>query len=355
MRLLLVIVALLLCALPSLAGGYADGFVEDGYAYNVASGYWFKGGYAYSRTRIDYSEPYVYCGRTYYQPYYYHRYTKVLDASTVKPSDPDFRVKLLEIAKQRDAIEGAIRKSANQHNEFLESVQALGLSGNFTFQGYGQAPSYANPLRYGSLQYGAYGQQNAATIYTYKEAVDAYNTLDPNVLFQQSASLTKGAQALAGQANTEFTGLVDRANAGIQRAAEIDAAGRASSAALAAARAAPQTSTQSSTTVIQPTPLVPQQLPPGDDEPAAMPKVGVRGGGRLPFPAANACVSCHYGASAAAKFDISLWKGLPDERKGQIIRDHLLTTDQVKLMPRQKNGSPGPRLTLKQVREFAEN
>lgn len=351
------LVMMLLCAgagASAASGYYADGFQEDGYTYRA--GYWWSGDQPYTRARIDYYEPYTYsyCGRYYTQQkaYWYWKYSKAYDASTVSPKDPDFRTKLLEIAKQRDRIEGEIRKSAAQHNEFLEAVQVLGLQGNFEWKGYGTAPLYASPQRaaYGqSLQYGQFGN-NASTIFGYSQLTEAYNTLDPNILFQQSASLTKGAQSLAGQANSEFNTSLDKAIRAQGRAAEIVAQGIASERALIAARAAPQSST--TTTVTQPGPVAPPEpvLPPDQEAPPVMPKVV---GGRVPFPAAADCMACHSGAKVEGRFDVTTWWGLPEARRRVIIRDRLLTDDMAKLMPRKPDGG-AHRLPPGKLKQFME-
>lgn len=347
MRSMLVLLASFLCALAlflcgaSVCGAstyYADGYTEDGYVYR--GGYWWAAGDPYTRTRIDYTEPYYYCGRVYYRPYYYYKYTRVYpDVSTVKSTDPDYRSKLLEIAKQRDKIEGDIRKSAAQHNEFVEAVQALGFTSNFTWQSYGVSPTYASPLRY---QVGNFGV-NASTIYGVSQYAEAYNPYDPNIDAQQSAALAKGAQAYAESAQGGFNTRANIFATGIQRAAEIEAAGRASERALIAARAAPQTRT--TTTVITPN---------ASDVPDVMPKVSV-GAKVAPFAAANECMACHSGSNVNGKFDVTAWKTLTEDQKFSIVSNHLLTKDLTKRMPRKEDGSVGNRLSARKIKEFLEN
>lgn len=328
---LIATVFVLVMALPLMATE------EDGYVLGQA-GYWWKEGVPYTRQRIDYTENYYYCGRWVPKYFYYYKYTKAYDVNTVKATDPDYRTKLLEIAKQRDRIEGDIRKSAAQHNEFIEAVQALGFTSNFTWQGYGVAPTYASPLRY---QVGNFGV-NASTIYGVSQYAEAYNPYDPNIDAQQSAAVAKGAQAYAESATAGFNARANIFATGIQRAAEIEATGRASERALIAARAAPQTRT--TTTVITPNP---------SDVPDVMPKVSV--GTRAPFTAASECMACHSGSNVQGKFDVTAWKTLTEDQKFSVVRSRLLTNDLDKRMPRKEDGSAGHRLSARKIKEFLEN
>lgn len=62
---------------------------------------------------------------------------------TLSYRDPEWKTKLLGIVKYRDEVEAKLRQSAIQQQEFLQTVQSLGLSGNFRMQEYGQNP-YSN-------------------------------------------------------------------------------------------------------------------------------------------------------------------------------------------------------------------
>lgn len=336
---------ILVLFLVLLSGGFVCavdpvvGFTEDGYSY-VGAGYWTRGGNYYTRNRVDWGE-YVYrnCCR-YYEAYYYYKYYPATPpVSSVSPTDPDFRVKLLEIAKQRDAIEGSIRKSAAQHNEFVEAVAALGLSGNFNWQGYGAAPK-----GYGSYQLGNFGA-NASTVYGYSSVADLYGQTDLNVLYQQSSKLAQNAQQLSGQATTDFADLVKQAGSNQGAVAEILAKGQAAAAVLNATKADPTVRVVNRAYTVQfgsdgqpvVTPVVPQ----------------VDKGAPLKVLVTSDCMACHGKVEPKGKLDLSNLSALTLEQKMNIV-GRLVTKDPAKVMPRKPDGGPGVRWSGDKVKLFLE-
>lgn len=305
----------------------ADGVIEeDGYVF--ADGYWFKGGVAYSREKQWEKEYYTantyngcYC--TPYQTYkwvYTWKYTK---APLPSYKSADWRLKLLDIAAARDKVEGVMRVNALEQQSFTEAVGALGLSGNFYWQGYGR-----NPVKgYEPGVHLSAAGVNASTVYgySYSSVADVYGSTDLNVLYQQSARLTEGAQALAGEANTGFQGLVGQEGNNRARVAEILAKGQASSQTLKASEASPSshTSTTVTATGVQPNVFL-----------------------KLSGPAT--CVECHSGQKVSGGFDISKFNpATASAEVRQKVVARLVTNDPKLRMPLGK-----PALTAEQAMQF---
>lgn len=321
---------LLLCL---FSGGVAVALEEDGYVFN--EGYWWKDGVAYSRNKEYYG--YVsYYGYS-YPRYYYYSYTPAV--ANINPQALDADAKLLDIAAARDRTEGKVRLANQKHAAFLEKVDKLGLAGNFSWQGYGAAipgPAYGNK----SLFYGSYGfNGNTPYGYTYNQVADLYGTLDPNVLFQQSASLTKGAQGLAGQANTEFNNLLKTATDGMNRAAEIREQGIAAERVLNASKAAPQAKviTQGSGVGTAPAQSQPQGV-------IALPNAAQATRNAL-------CASCHSAQNKKGGFDVTKWGELTPDQKMYVV-NIVTTADEKHRMPRKEDGGVGPKVTLQQLEAF---
>ena len=304
-------------------------------------GYYWKDGYAY--TRAQYYQPgYYKCG-AYYPGYYYYTYTYVpaYNSASVTYSDPGWRSKLLDIAAARDKIEGEMRKSAAEQRYFTEAVSALGLTGNFRFQNYG-----ADPYGY-SPHSNAYAAVNTggSTLYGYsvKQVADLYGATDMNVLYQQAERLTRGAQDLAGQANTQHGALVQQEGNNKARVAEI----------LAKAELLKSLDQPRATVTKQEVGFKQESTTKADSSAALAQTVDTDI--RVAFQAVlkTECLACHSGADAKAKYDLTHWDTMGRaERSKAVLR--LTTTDQDKVMPRTKDGH-GKRLTDAQVQLFLLN
>lgn len=319
---------------------------EDGFTFS--EGYWWKGGTAYSRQRVNWG-PWIYPSHYYgysftpYQAYYYYEYTPAV--KQIDSTAPDAESKLLDIAAARDRIEGRVRLANQKHAAFMEKVDKLGLGGNFTWQNYGiapQGPSYGGSLPGipKSFFYGNFGA-NGNTVYGYNAISQAYNQLDPNILFQQSSTRAQSALELGKQANTEANSLISSALAPLGQAATIQAEGIARARVLEASKGAPQ-----STTVIQGQGLAPVA-------PAIMPKIAV--GSNLTAAQQvrfEACASCHSGPNAKAKFDIAMFDKFGPEDRMHVL-NLLVTDDDSKRMPRKVDGS-ADRLPFEKFKAFLQ-
>jgi cytochrome c553 len=178
--------------------------------YVFREGYFWKDGVPYQRYRTRY------CSRGCY--YYRYSYRRV---PVVSSKTPDWRAKLLDIASQRDRFELNNKKSALEHNEFLEAVNALGLSGNFRVNGYGAPVQYAQGLAASGIQQPFAEQGTSVYGYSYSTLADVYGSTDLNVLYNQAGNLAKDSLALGDRAVTGHRALVQEEGHNRARVAEI--------------------------------------------------------------------------------------------------------------------------------------
>lgn len=338
----------------AMAGDYANGTVEDGYTYR--DGYWWYYQNPYTRERVVTPGSVYYANGCRYTsaPSYSYSYTlytgKIAPAYTppAVPSytEPGWRGKLLDIASQRDKGELALRQLSAEHSAYLESLNALGLSGNFRINGYGQSLGYPQSS-YGGANLGSYGVNgNTLYGYSYQSIKDAYGETNMNTLYQQAARNTQTAQQLGGQAHTEFSALVAAAGNNQARVAEILAKAAAVERAFNAANPQPRTTTTTSGsgTIIKPNPPN-DPMPPADDQQAIQDGISFLKNTGVPL-----CGTCHSGANAKGKFDIASYPNLTQAQKA-VVWERLTTTDDNLVMPRTADGRPA-RLSGAQKREF---
>ncbi|MFI4876967.1 MAG: hypothetical protein ACIALR_16560, partial [Blastopirellula sp. JB062] len=219
--------SLLLCAAiaaihppAATADNYANGATHGDYAYR--DGYWWSGGYAYTRAKSYYYDA---CGRHRYR-WTYSRIPNPYSKSGAYPpsadqlaglnyKSPDWMKDLFGIAAQRDRYVLSERRAAIEQQYFLKAVDALGLSNNFGVQGYGQAVNYGGGLTpgagFGSLgaatQTPAYGGQSIYG-YSYSRVSDAYNQADRGELLNQYNNTTNKAYDLAGASANNLRDLI---------------------------------------------------------------------------------------------------------------------------------------------------
>jgi len=339
MRWFLLVFVVLIAILVSIPSAQSAEVVNsDGYVH--ADGFYVKNGVTHTRDIVWYKKwvwvNACYKGGCYVNGYwtytweYYYEYTPVkLPAA----SDPEWRIKLLAIAAARDKAEGKLRYYAQEQNHFLEAVNALGLHGNFRYEAYGRNP--VAPTGYGNLQLSHAGI-NGNTIYgySYSQVADAYGHTDLNALYQQSGFLTKNAQQLAGQANSEFNALIQQAGGNAARIAEILAKGKVGRDVIESIKGSPETRVE---TKVNGTVTVPNTVNASSDV--------VQSFLKLSGPAT--CVACHSGNKLEGGFDVSR---IPTMEPQEIIE---------KVLPRlvdknEKNRMPKglPALTGEQVRQF---
>lgn len=338
----IILIIFLAITIPVIASEYSNGYVTPG-GYTYQNGYWYYDSIAYNRTQVWY--PAGYYNNCYNAGYWYWSYTKAnisntYNTNTYNTVPVDWRTQLLDLAKQRDTAELGLRKSALEQIAYLESINALGLTGNFRIQNYGQAiqfPGYAGGMNYASVNQG-----NTLYGYSYNTVKEAYGSTDMNVLYQQASRLTQGAQQLAGDAHRDFSGLVTQAGDNQSRIAEILAKAAAAEKVLNAAN--PQPSTRTTTTVTG-----------SGSTSTVMPKVDdtlVEDTKRfLTYTGIPLCGSCHSGQTLKGKFDILTYPTMTSDQKN-VIWDRIFSKDPDKVMPRSVDGRPGTPLTAAQKQDF---
>jgi hypothetical protein len=233
-----------------------------------------------------------------------------------------WREQLLAIAAERD-----------EHRQYLEAVNALGLGGGRgAVDLYGQISTYGHPFAaQGATQYGQVSLQGA------------YPDVDLKVLFNQASKLAENAQGLAGQATGDFAGLVSQE--GLQRAevARIIARGQAAAQVLAAMQ-----DQQGSVTSTE---FLLRQKPSGDWQ------VGPQTGGALQGQApqeilgqpsqapaqidalvAAKCAKCHTGPNAKSGLQLAAWSALSSETQRNVLSRILSDDAEVRMPPPPADG-----------------
>jgi hypothetical protein len=242
--------------------------------------------------------------------------------------DPGWRSKVIDVVRDRDEAAA-----------YANALKALGVT---------QPTAYANPA-FGS--YGASGSTGYG--YTYETLRSAYGETNLNSLYQQAGRLTQGAQQLAGQAHTEFSGLVQQAGDSAGRVAEQLARGQAAAQALRAA--AGQSVEATKTTVIGggTTTTLPTVEPTATAEPVAEPNVSVQSGKvfleRVGLPK---CGSCHGQKEPKGGFSI-LDYPTADPEKRQKVLARLFHPSPEKRMPQTADGKHVP-LSAAELKAFID-
>ena len=324
---------------PAAASGYANGYCEDGYTWR--NGYWWRDGIAYKRVRYR-RKVWYNCGlfgcRSCYRWEYYWRYIPVdpqpASRTYITPETPGWRAKLLEIAKQRDEIEGKMRMSALEHSEFIESVRLLGLESNFRWQGYGAGVTYSqaalSPVAPLTGAFGSYYSQlpqaQGNTVYGYglSTLIDVYGNVDLGALFQQALRLRQQSAQAESKATSEVHALLGQLDKNVSRIQEIQAKGEAAAKVLKAAEP------KDRVTLLQ---QFWQQTPQRVAQSLNGKTQAVHQSVALIFR--NKCVSCH--SADKAEGDLNLepeqLAGLSFEARQSIFK-RVLTDDPAKRMPK---------------------
>ncbi len=343
-RFLFLTMVLILALVMSLSPAQASSVNGDGY-YTGNDGYYYydEGGTTYGPyyRKQQYYTYYAY-GKAYYA--YYYSYYPINKQVTY--TDPDWRSQLLKIAQNRDKIEGKLRLNASEQKYFLEAVEALGLAGQFRFQNYG-----ADPYGYNSLSISPAGYQGKTiTGYSLSTFIDAYGNFDRNILFQQASRHTQNAQQLAGQATTDFAGLVQQEGNNSARVAEILAKGEAAAKVLQASKAENQAqiTTREFRFQIEQTPDGKVEVKPIPEQQAT-----IQSNVQVNFyqVAALQCASCHAGSKPKGNFDVFSFATMKEEDKKK-VRERLTTQDAKLRMPRNPDGTAGQPLHKSMVEVF---
>lgn len=197
-RFVLAIVAVLILACPVVAGSF-----------HFSNGYWWKNGQAYERykTKCWYRNCY---GYRYYKWCWKYRKVNVISSRT-----EGWREKLIALKEQRERYQARLDESANEHNEFIETLRELGLDGSYYGTSVGKA--YIDRSRPYAIQ-GGYSQLTApqgSTVYGYtpsgyNEIADVYGNVDLGSIYNSAIRLADDSNKYGSQATNSAMSLVDK-------------------------------------------------------------------------------------------------------------------------------------------------
>lgn len=220
MRTLLLLLVLLLGAANVANAEYSNGHCEGSYTYR--DGYWYDcHGQGYTRYKTKcYTNRcnWYWCWQ--YTPYY-----------APKPTKPvDWRAAVVQMAEARESAQDKLKASQEENKAFIEAMNALGLNSGsslplqgYPLGGFSLRPtgSYLPTLDFRQTIQSGFNAEQGNTLFSVSQLSDIYSQNDLQVLFQQASQLAQNAQALAGDATSQFDEVVTREAAGRQRVAEI--------------------------------------------------------------------------------------------------------------------------------------
>ncbi len=327
--------------------------------YIYRDGYYWSGDRAYTRTL--YQDPgYWRCG-LYYPGASHYRYAEVAVYNrpalvvnrTVSYQDPGWRSKLLDIAAGRDKVEGEIRKAAFDQQYYMEAVKALGLEGNFRWQGYGFSPFGDTPsavMPYAAVQ----GKTDYG--YTYNALGKVWGDNELPQLWQMANQHVQGSQQLAGAGQAGFQALVTQEGSNRARVADILAKSEIASKVientrmgnqiLAALAAGPEVKGYA----FQITSSAKVQRTEANVDPAVKQDLSAQ----FRTVATQLCASCHSGETKKGKFDIATYPTLTPEQK-EVVWERLITPDDKRVMPQPQPGEQVKRIPAAVFRLFILN
>lgn len=184
----------------------------SGYTYR--DGYYWRDGQAYARYRAKV------CYGSYCRYEWRYKPVAAQKRSRIDYQDEGWRARLLELAKNKDAWLQSAKRSALEHNEFLEAVKALNLEAEV-----GYSPRYAEAGGYAYAQQSGYQPiaQQGDTVYGYSlnRTLEQYGSADNSVLFDQAERLTEQAQELGGDAHERFMASLQLESSARERVARV--------------------------------------------------------------------------------------------------------------------------------------
>lgn len=319
------------CAALFLLAGQAS---ASDYVYR--DGYWWCGNAAYSKWIVP---AYTDCYGRYYGERYYYTYSHTAYAPKLTPADPNWRSRFLDLQEKRDEAK-AFQDALNAFNGGNGGVPASPALSGVGVPGYGYAAN--------SLQLGSYGA-NGSSLYGYstKALSDLYGD---NSLPLALQAYSRAVDNLQKSQDPAIAGLGDavRVLASGQRSA-ADTLSRGIAGALVLAASQGQGATQAQSTSVpsypgNPTPQAPPgaaQMPTADLPPAIWQA-------KAAIFNLN-CVACHGGKKLEGKLDLRNVQTLTGDQWDAIV-DRVTTEDLSRRMPRNPDGTPGQRLTPRDLR-----
>lgn len=353
------------------ASEYSNGYVSAA-GYTFRDGYWYQGDTAYQRitTKVPYTyNTYGHCGTCYPVTAYRYSYSyKPVEVkkTTVTYSEDQWRARLLELVKARDTYESQIRYSQTEQAEFLEAVRALGLEGNFHYDGYGRPVVSYEKQKY-QHEYQQFPQQQGATIYGYRELADIYGNVDLGQIYNSVLRLREQSYANESEATTQVHTLVGTLAERMAQIKEIEARGRTAAQVLTATEPKDRATVLREFWSSQPGGRVRIERTTVGSADGVIDAVGA-GAAQAAGAVADAareqalqkvqsivqskCLACHNDAKESGGLNLTQLELLTQAQAGKILERIKPTTDPALRMPLAADHSPGEPLSPEEVAAF---
>lgn len=200
------------------------------------------------------------------------------------------------------------------------------------------------------VQYSQPIAQQGSTVYGYQAITNYQNQVDLGSLYNQAARLTDQAQQLAGQAATDFQGLVQAEGQSRADVARILAQGQAAKEALQAIsmpqRVVEQRIFSFKVTTQPDGNLKVEEVKSEPDFGLVTPKQSVGNAMSVSNILTEKCVKCHNNTKSMGGLNLL---SVITESQQQEILNRVVTDDQSLLMPRSVDNKPGPRLSNQEI------
>lgn len=200
------------------------------------------------------------------------------------------------------------------------------------------------------VQYSQPVAQQGTTVYGYQAITNYQQQVDLGALYNQAARLTDQAQQLAGQAATDFQGLVQAEGQNRADVARIIAQGQAAKEALQAVNVPQRVVEQkifSFRVTTQPDGNIKvEEMKSEPDFGLVTPKQSAGNALDVSKILTDKCVKCHNGTKSMG--GLNLMSPITENQQQDIL-NRVVTDDPALLMPRSADNKPGPRLSNQEI------
>jgi len=310
--------------------------------YVFSNGFYWSGGQAFTRVKVLSKQ----CINGTCRQVYTYQYQLVNPQPQVEvevpaapvPATPEasssygWREQLLRLAEQREKYELQVRRSAEEHREFLEAINALGIQAGLAGPGY----THVTGGQY-SADGSAYVQQalpQGSTVYGYSAAADVYGDVDLGALYQQALRLAEQSTEYGSVATANATSLIQQEGNNRARVAEILARGQAAREALESTRLGSEAHVR-----IQGTTSGQSQVQ-AQVQSGPLPELGA--------VVQNSCVKCHGGEKTLGNLNMTDLSSI-DAAMGRKILERIVNPDPEMRMP------PEQPLTAREIMTFFQH
>lgn len=338
-------VAMVLILGTAYAQSYAVGHVENGYSY-LGNGLWqWPGGGKYTRRlmpAVTFIQNGCYVTQAAYYQYSFYTPPYVPPTPAVTAKDPDWRNKVLEYAIELDKQKSRQERQALEQQYFLESVKLLGLegrgrSGPLAYPGGVNGPLITSGHYYSSIVPVSASTQYGLSSYS---SSSVYGDGGIAQLLQTYGQLVAGAQKHSIAA-TESIGAMAADQMDRQaKLQEMNARMMIAVKMMDAISGPPTTITSGFKFTVESGGKISKSV----DEKIVTPEVKRDILAKWQTHASNACQSCHFGATLKGGFDVDKYLSMTGTEKEKVLK-RLASEDEKFRMPRNADGSAGPKLT----------